>query len=178
MSRPIFIGWTWCLLDRGGFSNYLALIVQFAFADMRAMANMYLAGCAVLTQRHFLSLIMCPSFGTALLGMSSFRIWHITLFINIQNTISQSLRTLAGRGQRPVAVNGRARTGPGSNSGRQGPGGRSLNFSSPFHTRFPGWLFSRSSFFSISSTSLLQYGPPISSGLHIRCIGMLRLMNS
>src|SRR5580704_944732 len=91
---------------------------------MRAMANMYLAGCAVLTQRHFLSLIMRPSFGTALLGMSSFRIWHITLFKNIQNTIFQSLRSMAGRGQRSVS-NGtslerdQSRTAAASGSGRQ-----------------------------------------------------------
>jgi hypothetical protein len=47
---------------------------------MSAMANMYLTRRAVLAQRHFLSLIMRPSLGAALLGMSSFRIWHNCVF--------------------------------------------------------------------------------------------------
>ena len=56
---------------------------------------------------------------------------------------------------------------------------RFLNFSRPFHKGLAGAAsVPRSSFFSISSTSLLQWGPPISSSLHILCIGMLRLMNS
>ena len=44
---------------------------------MRAVANMHFTGRAVFTQRYLLSLIVRPSLGAALLGMSSFRIWHI-----------------------------------------------------------------------------------------------------
>jgi hypothetical protein len=47
---------------------------------MSAMAYVYFTGGAVLAQRHFLSLVMRPSLGAALLGMSSFWIWHISLF--------------------------------------------------------------------------------------------------
>jgi hypothetical protein len=45
---------------------------------MRAMANVHFPRSAVFAQRHLLSLVMRPSFGAALLGMSSFRIWHIS----------------------------------------------------------------------------------------------------
>ena len=55
------------LLDRSAFCDYLSFVVQFSFADMRAMTDMGLAGRAVLAQGHFLSLIVGPSFRTALL---------------------------------------------------------------------------------------------------------------
>lgn len=55
---------------------------------------------------------------------------------------------------------------------------RSLNFSSPFHSGLEFFLTPLPRFSSIASTSLLQDGPPISSGPHIRCIGMARLTNS
>jgi hypothetical protein len=68
------------LLDRGRLSDNFSLVKQFPFTGMSAMANVYFTGGAVLAQRHFLSLIMRPSLGAALLGMSSFWIWHISLF--------------------------------------------------------------------------------------------------
>jgi hypothetical protein len=52
------------------------------------MANMYFTRSAVFAQRQLLSLIMRPSLGTALLGMSSFRIWHITSNFKIINFIN------------------------------------------------------------------------------------------
>jgi hypothetical protein len=54
---------------------------------MRAMANMYFTRGTVFAQRQLLSLIMRPSLGAALLGMSSFRIWHITSNFKIINFI-------------------------------------------------------------------------------------------
>ena len=68
------------LLDRGRLSDNFSLVKQFPFTGMSAMANVYFTGGAVLAQRHFLSFIMRPSLGAALLGMSSFWIWHISLF--------------------------------------------------------------------------------------------------
>ena len=41
------------------------------------------------------------------------------------------------------------------------------NFSSPFHNGFSALLALASIFFNMASTSGLQFGPPISSSLHI-----------
>jgi hypothetical protein len=67
-----------CLLNGGGFGDYFSLVEQFAFAYVCAMANVHFTGGAVLAQRDLLSLVMRPSLCATLLGMSSFRIWHIT----------------------------------------------------------------------------------------------------
>jgi hypothetical protein len=72
------IGQTY-LLDGSGFSDNFTFVEQLAFADVSAMAYMDLTGGAVFAQSYFFSFIMRPSFGTALLGMSSFRIWHILI---------------------------------------------------------------------------------------------------
>jgi hypothetical protein len=82
------LGFTDDLFDRGNFRNYFALVKQFAFAGVRAMADMYFTRRAVFAQRHLLSLVMRPSFGAALLGMSSFRIWHIISNFKIINFVS------------------------------------------------------------------------------------------
>jgi hypothetical protein len=55
---------------------------------MGAMANMYFTRSAVLAQRNLLRLVMRPSLGASLLGMSSFRIWHITSNFKIINFIN------------------------------------------------------------------------------------------
>jgi hypothetical protein len=55
---------------------------------MGPVPNMNFTGCAVLTQRYFARLIMGPAFGTALLGMSSFRIWHNSTFKNYNNILN------------------------------------------------------------------------------------------
>jgi hypothetical protein len=68
------------LLNWRCLSDNFSLVKQFPFTGMSAMANVYFTGGAVLAQRHFLSLVMRPSLGAALLGMSSFWIWHISLF--------------------------------------------------------------------------------------------------
>jgi hypothetical protein len=52
---------------------------------MGAMANMHFTRSAVFTQRHLLSFVVRPSLGAALLGMSSFRIWHITSILKVSN---------------------------------------------------------------------------------------------
>jgi hypothetical protein len=65
------------LLNGSGFGDNFSFVEQFAFAYVCAMAYVHFTGGAVFAQRYFLSLIVCPSLGTALLGMSSFRIWHI-----------------------------------------------------------------------------------------------------
>ena len=56
---------------------------------MGAMANMYFTRSAVLAQRNLLRLIMRPSLGASLLGMSSFRIWHISSNFNTLIMISR-----------------------------------------------------------------------------------------
>jgi hypothetical protein len=66
------------LLNGSGFGDYFSLVEQFPFAYVCAMANVHFTGGAVLAQRDLLSLVMRPSLCAALLGMSSFRIWHIT----------------------------------------------------------------------------------------------------
>ena len=69
------------LLNGRSFGDYFTLVKQLAFADMCTMTYMYFASGAVFAQSYFLSLIMRPSLGTALLGMSAFRIWHCLLFL-------------------------------------------------------------------------------------------------
>jgi hypothetical protein len=66
------------LFHGSGFSYNFSFVVQFAFAYVCAMAYVHFAGGAVFAQRDLLSLIVRSSLGTALLGMSSFGIWHIT----------------------------------------------------------------------------------------------------
>jgi hypothetical protein len=62
----MFIGLTG-LLDGRGFSDYFTLVKEFPFTDVGAMTYVHFAGGAVLAKRYFLSLIMRPSLGTALL---------------------------------------------------------------------------------------------------------------
>jgi hypothetical protein len=66
------------LLDRSGFGDYFSFVEQFAFAYVCAMANVHFTGRTVLAQRDFLSFVMRSSLCAALLGMSSFRIWHLS----------------------------------------------------------------------------------------------------
>jgi len=50
---------------------------------MSAMAYVHFTGGAVFAQRYFFSLIMRSSLCAALLGMSSFRIWHIASIFKV-----------------------------------------------------------------------------------------------
>ena len=57
---------------------------------MGAMANMNFTGGAVFAQGHFLRLVMRSSLSSALLGMTSFRIWHITSVLYINLTVAEA----------------------------------------------------------------------------------------
>ena len=57
---------------------------------MCAMANVHFTGSAVLAQRDLLSFVVRPSFCAALLGMSSFRIWHISSIFKVTNIVFSS----------------------------------------------------------------------------------------
>ena len=80
-----FWGWKGCYvgsrIDRRLLNQDFALVKELAFADMGTMTNMHLSGRAVLAQGHWIELVVCPSLGTALLGVPAFGIWHYLLFM-------------------------------------------------------------------------------------------------
>lgn len=75
------------ILDRRLLSYQLALVVQLAFALMCAVTYMQFTCSAVFAEGYFFSLVVSPSFCTALLRVPAFRIWHINDFLNIPEFI-------------------------------------------------------------------------------------------
>jgi hypothetical protein len=77
MFIPASYGYPAELFFNGGIiSYYLALVVQFSFAYMGAVANMHFTRGGILAQRNGLGFIVRSPLGAALLRMSPFRIRH------------------------------------------------------------------------------------------------------
>lgn len=74
------------LLDRRLLSYELALVIELAFTLMGAVAHMKFPGSTVFAEGHLFGLVMGPPLCAALLGVPSFRIWHI-LSLNIPEFI-------------------------------------------------------------------------------------------
>ena len=88
MKIKLLIGFTFgCCCRR--FINYnFTTIVELSFYPMRTVAQVRFAGCGIYAPCFCCCFVVGPTFSASLLGVSSFRIRHFTLFIGLLIIVS------------------------------------------------------------------------------------------